>query len=92
VPDDVALVGFDNWTVMAEASRPPLTTIDMNLSEVGRIAAQILLAAIDGNRTRGSRLVSCQLVVRASTRAPDHPYKVPATESRSQRRPRPTSK
>jgi LacI family transcriptional regulator len=92
VPDDVALVGFDNWTVMAEASRPPLTTIDMNLSEVGRIAAEILLAAIDGNRTRGSRLVSCQLVVRASTRAPDHPYKVPATESRSQRRPRPTSK
>jgi len=92
VPDDVALVGFDNWTVMAEASRPPLTTIDMNLSEVGRIAAEILLAAIDGNRTHGTRLVPCQLVVRASTRAPDRPYKGPPTMSRSQRRPRPTSK
>src|SRR5207248_2899967 len=30
VPDDVAVVGFDNWEIMAEGSRPPLTTIDMN--------------------------------------------------------------
>jgi LacI family transcriptional regulator len=83
VPDDVALVGFDNWTVMAEASRPPLTTIDMNLSQVGQTAAQILLAAIDGRTTRGTRLVPCQLVVRASTRAPDHRYKgtPPTSES-----------
>ncbi|MGA2527931.1 MAG: LacI family DNA-binding transcriptional regulator [Acidimicrobiales bacterium] len=75
VPDDVALVGFDNWTVMAEAARPSLTTIDMNLSEVGRTAAQILLAAIDGNETQGTRLVPSQLVVRASTRPPDISYK-----------------
>ena len=26
VPDDVSLVGFDNWTIVAEATRPPLTT------------------------------------------------------------------
>ncbi len=25
VPDDIAVVGFDNWDVMALASRPPLT-------------------------------------------------------------------
>ena len=68
VPDDVALVGFDNWTVMAEASRPPLTTVDMNLARVGRMAAQILLAAIDGNRIHGTHLVPCQLVLRESTR------------------------
>ena len=43
VPDDIALVGFDNWTVIAEASRPPLTTIDMNLTEVGRTAARCSL-------------------------------------------------
>ncbi len=69
VPDDIALVGFDNWTVIAEASRPPLTTIDMNLTEVGRTAARMLLAAIDGHAAHGTHLVPCQLVARESTRA-----------------------
>ena len=69
VPDDIALVGFDNWTVIAEASRPPLTTIDMNLTEVGRTAAKMLLAAIDGHAAHGTHLVPCQLVARESTRA-----------------------
>jgi len=83
VPDDIALVGFDNWTVMADASRPPLTTIDMNLSQIGQTAAQILLAAIDGHSTHGTRLVPCQLIVRASTRTPDRLYKgeVPTSPS-----------
>ncbi|MGD0344964.1 MAG: LacI family DNA-binding transcriptional regulator [Acidimicrobiales bacterium] len=86
VPDDIMLVGFDNWTVMAEASRPPLTTIDMNLAQIGKTAAQILLAAIDGHSTHGTRLVPCQLVIRASTRAPDHAYKgaLPVSVSASQ--------
>ena len=38
VPDDVAVVGFDNWDVIAAATRPPVTTIDMNLRELGRQA------------------------------------------------------
>jgi hypothetical protein len=38
VPDDVALVGFDNWDVMAEACRPPLTTVDMNLRDLQHAA------------------------------------------------------
>lgn len=69
VPDDVALVGFDNWEVMAEACRPPLTTVDPNLSEVGRVAARELLAAIDGGSPGGVRTVACKLVVRASAPA-----------------------
>jgi LacI family transcriptional regulator len=67
VPDDIALVGFDNWTVMAEAAQPPLTTVDMNLPEVGRTAAEALLSAIDGHPEHGTRTVPSRLVVRAST-------------------------
>ena len=67
VPDDIALVGFDNWTVMADASQPPLTTVDMNLSEVGRMAAETLLSAIAGQAEHGRRVVPSRLVVRAST-------------------------
>jgi LacI family transcriptional regulator len=50
VPDDVALVGFDNWGPMAVGALPPLTSIDMCLEEVGRVAAELLLAAIAGQR------------------------------------------
>ncbi len=63
----MAVVGFDNWDVMAEACRPPLTTIDPNLAEVGRVAARELLAAIEGNAPGGIRTVACNLVVREST-------------------------
>jgi LacI family transcriptional regulator len=36
VPDDVAVVGFDNWDVMVSGRRPLLTSIDPDLSTVGR--------------------------------------------------------
>jgi len=70
VPDDIALVGFDNWEVMAAACRPPLTTIDMNLTQLGRTAARRLLAAIEGNSAHGPQTLPCRLVVRESTGSP----------------------
>jgi LacI family transcriptional regulator len=69
VPDDVALVGFDNWEVMAGACRPPLTTVDMNLRELGRTAAERLLAAIDGQFAAGVERLLCSLVLRESSRS-----------------------
>jgi LacI family transcriptional regulator len=68
VPEEVALVGVDNWTVHAEASRPPLTTVDLNLLEVGRRAGELLLSAIDGEPSPGMHSVPCTLVVRESSR------------------------
>jgi LacI family transcriptional regulator len=53
VPEQTAIVGFDNWDVLAPTTRPPLTTVDMNLAELGRPAADHLLAAIDGNPDSG---------------------------------------
>ncbi|MDT0267318.1 LacI family DNA-binding transcriptional regulator [Streptomyces sp. DSM 44915] len=70
VPDEIALVGYDNWDVMAEACRPTLTTVDMNLAELGRTAALTLMDAIDGRPARGVRTVPCRLVVRDSTGVP----------------------
>jgi LacI family transcriptional regulator len=67
VPEDVAVVGFDNWEVMATAARPPLTTVDMELAELGRAAATRLLAAIDGAPTPGPQQLPCRLVLRDST-------------------------
>lgn len=68
VPEDVGVIGVDNWNVMAEASRPPLTTIDLNLGELGRLAAAALLRAFDGQPIEpGIHKVPCDLVIRQST-------------------------
>jgi LacI family transcriptional regulator len=67
VPDDVAVMGFDNWEAMALGCAPPLTSIDMCLEDIGRAAAGYLLAAINGQPRHGVRTVPCRLVVRDST-------------------------
>nr|WP_062336807.1 LacI family DNA-binding transcriptional regulator [Herbidospora sakaeratensis] len=67
IPEDIAVVGYDNWEVLAAESRPPLTTIDPNLEVLGRTAAQHLFAAIDGRATPGVHRMPVQLVIRDST-------------------------
>ncbi len=67
VPDDIAIVGFDNWQIIAAATRPPLTTVDMNLHELGRQAGLRLLEMIDRNDARGGVVrLPCTLVTRTS--------------------------
>jgi len=67
VPEDVAVIGFDNWEVVATDARTPLTTIDMNLEELGRAAAQHLFTAIHEPVAPGVREGTCRLVIRQST-------------------------
>ena len=67
IPDDVALVGFDNWLPMAMGALPPLTSVDPCLEEVGRVAATRLLAAIGGDHDPGVHRVPTRLAVREST-------------------------
>jgi LacI family transcriptional regulator len=66
VPEEVALVGFDNWEIVAAATRPPLTTVDMNLSDMGREAGRKLLQLIAGERLAGIHRLPCTLIVRES--------------------------
>ena len=67
IPDDVALVGFDNWLPMAMGALPPLTSVDPCLEEVGRVAATRLLAAIGGEYTDDVQRVPPRLEIREST-------------------------
>lgn len=48
IPDDVAVIGFDNWELIATNTRPPLTSVDPRLGELGRTAAHKLFAALAG--------------------------------------------
>ena len=68
VPDDVAVIGYDNWQVLATNARPELTTIDNNLEELGRRAARRIFDAIDGEPLAGTvESLPVRLVVRGST-------------------------
>lgn len=67
VPVDVSVVGFDNWEIVSEQTRPPLTTIDMNLKELGRQAGQALVRLVNGDVVeKGLWKLPCTLVVRGS--------------------------
>ena len=67
VPEQVGVVGFDNWDVMATAAQPPLTSIDMNLYALGQEAGRRILRMIGGQSFEGVVRLPCTLVERAST-------------------------
>jgi DNA-binding LacI/PurR family transcriptional regulator len=72
VPEDVAVVGFDDMVSVAEWTDPPLTTIRQDIEEMGRLMAQLLLHALepasdpDGVPAVSSIITPTRLVVRAS--------------------------
>jgi DNA-binding LacI/PurR family transcriptional regulator len=66
VPDDIAVVGYDD----APESRhllPPLTTVRQDFDAVGKAALQAVLDAIEGRPVQARQRVLPELVVRAST-------------------------
>jgi LacI family transcriptional regulator len=69
IPQDVAIVGFDNWDVMTDACRPALSSVDMNLHLLGRAAGEHLINMIGGQHLQGVHHLPCTLVVRESSSA-----------------------
>lgn len=66
VPEDVAVVGFDDLPTAAR-SKPPLTTVHQPIRERGAAAAQLLLEQIEGQEPTPKHLVlPTRLVVRQS--------------------------
>jgi LacI family transcriptional regulator len=67
VPDDVSLVGFDDldWTTIV---RPPLTVVAQPLYELGRTAAERLIARINGDESPPMQYtLATTFIVREST-------------------------
>jgi LacI family transcriptional regulator len=66
VPEDIALVGFDDMPYAATAA-PPLTTVRQPIRRVGALASDTLLDIIDNGLEPVRRtVVPTELVVRAS--------------------------
>ena len=56
VPEDVAIIGFDDIP-LAQDMTPPLTTVRIPLAEIGRRAAELLLAPAGEEAVGGARPV-----------------------------------
>lgn len=65
VPDQVAVVGFDD-IAPARVHSPPLTTVRQPLEELGRAGARRLLDMLAGKQVSGSTRLSTELVLRRS--------------------------
>jgi LacI family transcriptional regulator len=68
VPNDVAVVGFDD-TPLALHTMPPLTTVRQPMRLQGQLAAEFLLRRITDKESAGpeNRILECELIVRQST-------------------------
>lgn len=67
VPDDVAVVGFDNIGLSAHL-KPPLTTVDLDQRNLGRLAVELLVETIDAPEKSPRHVTHpARLVIRASS-------------------------
>jgi len=65
-PEDISVIGFDDhpW---AAVSDPPLTVVRQPARQIGQVAAQMVLALINGEQFPESRvLLECEVIVRQS--------------------------
>ena len=65
IPDDIAVIGFNNST-SAEECYPPLTSIDNNGEICGQLAVRMMLRLINQQPVDDER-VSCRLEIRETT-------------------------
>jgi DNA-binding LacI/PurR family transcriptional regulator len=67
IPDDIAVVGFDDLDV-AQKGNPPLTTIRHSVQQIGSTAAKLLIDLIEKRLEHPQHIiVPTELIVRAST-------------------------
>ncbi|MEV6905584.1 LacI family DNA-binding transcriptional regulator [Amycolatopsis sp. NPDC051071] len=66
VPGDLSVVGFDD-APPARWSEPPLTTVRQDLSAKGRVAGELVLGLLRGDKAPAPAQVPAELVVREST-------------------------
>ncbi len=69
VPERISVVGVDNHPFSRHAW-PPLTTIDIPATAIGRMSAEALIEAIEHGRPIGCHQLPAPLVVRETTAPP----------------------
>lgn len=55
VPEDISIAGFDN-SIYAQLCSPPLTTVAVDIEEIGRIAAKRMIKYMENPNKRGGEV------------------------------------
>ncbi|WP_321960908.1 LacI family DNA-binding transcriptional regulator [Paraburkholderia sp. J7] len=69
VPKDLTLASFDDFEIMSELPIP-ITTVSVPSAEIGRAAAQMILAELSGKGRPDSVECEAQIIIRASSAPP----------------------
>lgn len=67
VPEEMALVSFDNIEITAFMN-PPLSTVNIFPEQIGKTAAQLLFERLNGREARIHSIIGTQLVIRESSK------------------------
>ena len=66
IPEDIALIGFDNIPTASEMS-PPITTINQDIPKMGEVAVNMLIELInEKNKEIENIILPAELIIRES--------------------------
>lgn len=67
IPEDISVVGFDNYSSESNYRLPLLTTIEVNIEEMTKNAVEFIIRLIKGEEDLGGRkVISGKLIIRDS--------------------------
>lgn len=67
IPEDIAVVGFDNDKELCEIIDPPLSSVHQPVEEMGKVAAKLLMELLNGNTAIKRYVFTPSLVIRESS-------------------------
>lgn len=67
VPQDVIVIGHDDWDIICTCKSPTITSFDNALNEIGKLAARMILRSHDKKLIPGLIKLPCRIVRREST-------------------------
>ncbi|UII56965.1 LacI family DNA-binding transcriptional regulator [Cytobacillus spongiae] len=66
VPEDISVVGFNN-VLLAEMSRPPLTSVDINIFDLGYHATKTLIQLVENPNEPVKRMIVSHRIIKRSS-------------------------
>lgn len=67
IPGEMEIIGFDD-VYLAQVMRPALTTVHQPIAEKGRVAAELLVAALESSTSPERIILTTELIRRETTR------------------------